>query len=325
MLSINGKKFMNISEAVQWLLDNNALPFQSKANYVANTVIAKTTIVNPSPAEIKVGSLVLFADSKVGTVSGLTDAGFMVGQEYTDIGDQLNQITDIDLDASQHLIITLENGDTIDAGLVKQLSGFTIDASQHLIANYNDGTSTDLGAIFTGNVTISGSLTANTLEQTNANWVSPNIELNPSGDVASAGVDVTNIYNRFEVINNVLFIIVNISFHNPSASPVTISGNVRADKAISGVPANIGSKIIDFEGKSIAEVATTEHCLIAGTKAFTSRGLQYSHVEDSDWNVFLTNRTTANLCQLFIQKSTALTINAGATVYVSARLPLTLL
>lgn len=160
MLSINGKKFMNLSEAVQWLLDNNALPFQCTANYVADTVIAKSTIINPSPLEIKVGSLVLFADSKVGTVSGVTDTGFMVGQQYTDIGAQLNQIINIELDASAHLIFTLGNGDTIDAGLVKELSSLTIDASQHLIANYNDGTSTDLGPIFQGDVSISGTLTA---------------------------------------------------------------------------------------------------------------------------------------------------------------------
>lgn len=163
MLSINGKKFMTLPEAVQWLLDNNALPFQCKANYVADTIVAKTEIINPSPAEIKVGSLVLFADSKVGTVSGITDSGFMVGQEYTDIGSRLNQITDINLDASDHLIFTLGNGDTIDAGLVKELSGLSINASQHLIANYNDGTSTDLGAIFQGNVNISGNFTADSI------------------------------------------------------------------------------------------------------------------------------------------------------------------
>lgn len=160
MLSINGKKFLNLPEAVQWLLNNNALPFQCKVNYVADTIIAKTDIINPSPAEIKVGSLVLFADSKVGTVSGLTDSGFMVGQDYTDIGAQLNQIVSIDLDASQHLVFTLANGDTIDAGLVKELSGLSIDASQHLIATFNDGSTIDLGAIFQGNINISGTLTA---------------------------------------------------------------------------------------------------------------------------------------------------------------------
>lgn len=161
MLSINGKKFMNISEAVQWLLDNNALPFQSTANYVADTVIAKSTIINPSPAEIKIGSLVLFADGKVGTVSGITANGFMVGAESTDLSDGVPHITDIDLDASGHLIITMSEGDPIDAGLVKMVSSMSIDASQHLIVNYIDGTTQDLGAIFQGSVTLSGDLTAN--------------------------------------------------------------------------------------------------------------------------------------------------------------------
>lgn len=160
MLSINGKKFMNISEAVQWLLDNNALPFQSTANYVADTVIAKTTIINPSPAEIKIGSLVLFADGKVGTVSGITANGFMVGAESTDLSDGVPHITDITISATDHLIFTMSEGDPIDAGLIKEVSSFSIDASQHLIVNYNDGTTQDLGAIFQGNINISGTLTA---------------------------------------------------------------------------------------------------------------------------------------------------------------------
>ena len=39
----------------------------------------------------------------------------------------------------------------------------TIDGSQHLIVNYNDGTTNDLGAIFQGNVNISGNLTADSI------------------------------------------------------------------------------------------------------------------------------------------------------------------
>ena len=65
MLKIEGKTFMNIQEAVQWLLDNNALPFQSSANYIANTEIGMGTIVNPSPAKVRIGSLIFFADSKI--------------------------------------------------------------------------------------------------------------------------------------------------------------------------------------------------------------------------------------------------------------------
>ena len=159
MLQINGKTFMNLQEAVQWLLDNNALPFQSSANYVANTEIGMGTIVNPSPAKVRIGSLIFFADSKVSTVTGLTENGFIVSDQYNDLVDDVVYVSNVALDASGHLIVTLSNGDNIDAGLIKQVSGFSINGSQHLIVSFNDGTSTDLGAIFNGNITISGNLT----------------------------------------------------------------------------------------------------------------------------------------------------------------------
>ena len=170
MLKIDGKTFMNIQEAVQWLLDNNALPFQSSANYVANTEIGMGTIVNPSPAKVRIGSLIFFADSKVSTVIGLTENGFIVSDQYNDLVDDVVYVSNVELNASGHLIVTLSNGDTIDAGLVKQVSGFSIDGSQHLIASYNDGSSTDLGAIFSGNVNISGNLTANSIIETMAGY-----------------------------------------------------------------------------------------------------------------------------------------------------------
>lgn len=158
MLQINGKTFMNLQEAVAWLLANNALPFQCNVNYVANTEIAKTAIINPSPAEIKVGALVLFADSKIGTISGLTSNGFMVGSEYTDIRNSLAYITNVVVANDAHLYVQFSDGVQTDAGLIKEVTSFEIDASQHLIVHYNTGASDDLGAIFSGNVNISGNL-----------------------------------------------------------------------------------------------------------------------------------------------------------------------
>ena len=161
MLKINGKTFMNLQEAVQWLLDNNALPFQSSANYIANTEIGLGTIVNPSPAKVRIGSLIFFADSKVSTVTGLTENGFIVSDQYNDLVDDVVYVSNVALDGSGHLIVTLSNGDEIDAGLIKQISYFSINASQHLVATYNDGTTTDLGEIFNGPVTFSGAVTIN--------------------------------------------------------------------------------------------------------------------------------------------------------------------
>ena len=163
MLQINGKTFMNLQEAVQWLLDNNALPFQSSANYIANTEIGLGTIINPSPAKVRIGSLIFFADSKVSTVTGLTENGFIVSDQYNDLVDDVVYVSNVALNASGHLIVTLSNGNTIDAGLIKQVTGFSIDGSQHLIVGFNDGTSTDLGAIFNGNVNIAGNFTADSI------------------------------------------------------------------------------------------------------------------------------------------------------------------
>lgn len=163
MLKINGKTFMNLQEAVQWLLENNALPFQSSANYIANTEIGMGTIVNPSPAKVRIGSLIFFADSKVSTVIGLTENGFICSDQYNDLVDDVVYVANVQQNASGHLIVTLSNGTTIDTGLIKQVSSFSINASQHLIVSYNDGTSADLGAIFTGNVNIAGNLTADSI------------------------------------------------------------------------------------------------------------------------------------------------------------------
>ena len=57
-----------------------------------------------------------------------------------------------------HLKLTLSNGDVLDAGDLGGVSSFSINASQHLIVHYQNGTTQDLGAIFAGNVTISGDL-----------------------------------------------------------------------------------------------------------------------------------------------------------------------
>ena len=154
---------MNLQEAVGWLLENNALPFQSTANYAGGVEIAMSTLINPSPAKVRVGSIIFFADSKVSTVVGVTSNSFIVSDQYNDLVDDVVYVSNVAINASGHLIVTLSNGTDIDAGFIKQVSNFSINASQHLIVNYNDGTTTDLGAIFNGNVNIAGNFTADSI------------------------------------------------------------------------------------------------------------------------------------------------------------------
>ena len=268
MLSIGNKTFMNLQEAVGWLLENNALPFQSSANYVANTEIAMSTLVNPSPAKVRVGSLVFFADSKVSTVIGVTSNSFIVSDQYNNLVDDIAYVTNVEVNASGHLITTLSDGQQIDAGLLKQLSNFNIDASQHLIANYNDGTSTDLGAIFNGNVTITGDFSAKTVSQTQANskatitW----------GGVSSA-LSVDDIFSYVEVINGVLHCIVNVKLTNISGATVSLetvgTGWIFLNNALA-------SALIDLKGNSVATNPVTDTLITATCATFVKNGYDFS-------------------------------------------------
>lgn len=65
--------------------------------------------------------------------------------------------------ASGVLQLHLTNGTWLTAGNLGAVSNFSIDASQHLLVHYQDGTSQDLGAIFQGNVNITGNFTADSI------------------------------------------------------------------------------------------------------------------------------------------------------------------
>lgn len=73
--------------------------------------------------------------------------------------------------ASGVLQLHLTNGTWLTAGNLGAVSGFSIDASQHLIVTYQDGTTEDLGAIFTGNVNIAGNFTADSIIENMTGYV----------------------------------------------------------------------------------------------------------------------------------------------------------
>ena len=261
MLKINGKTFMNLQEAVQWLLANNALPFQANVNYVANTEIAKSAIINPSPAEIKVGALVLFADSKVGTVSGVTSNGFMVASEYTDIKDSLAYIVSIEIDASANLICTLSDGTVINAGLIREVSSFSIDASQHLIVNYNDGSTNDLGDIFSGDINIGGNLSV-------------------SND-ATIGQDLTVARNAS--ITKDLYVAETAEIVGKATlrDDLDVSGDADVGGSISGTSFNgdtVFEKVKDANGNARFVEGDLENINAGVTSAFAKWSLSGSHI-----------------------------------------------
>lgn len=228
MLSIGNKTFMNLQEAVGWLLENNALPFQSTANYAGGVEIAMSTLINPSPAKVRVGSIIFFADSKVSTVVGVTSNSFIVSDQYNDLVDDIVYVSNVAINASGHLIVTLSNGTDIDAGLIKQVSNFSINASQHLIVTYNDGSTTDLGAIFNGNVNIAGNFTADSIIENMTGY-----SFTPAGSIATNGITL-GFVGVTKTGNKVTFAIAGIFDSTKSPSATVYIGNFTVPRATVG-------------------------------------------------------------------------------------------
>lgn len=135
---------------------------------------------------------------------------------------------------SGHLILTLTNGDELDAGDVKPVTSFTINASQHLIVNYGDGTSQDLGTIFQGNVNIDGNLTANSIVE---NMPSSKYYL---GDVSSGSNIALTYVGVCKNGNKITFVVAGTA-KRPTG---TSWGEFTTLKSIEfRIPASVGSKI----------------------------------------------------------------------------------
>lgn len=109
------------------------------------------------------------------------------------------------------LQLHLTNGTWLTAGNVKAVSGFNIDASQHLIVTYQDGTNQDLGNIYNGNVVVNG-----TFKQTQ-----PNEKVDLAWRGALGDLTITDSYTVIEEINGVLHCIINAKIQNTSGKSLT--------------------------------------------------------------------------------------------------------
>ena len=112
--------------------------------------------------QLKNASATGFVVNKKGNATLSFSITFANGEtlESGDIVLQQGESVDDARIASGILQLHLTNGTWLTAGNIKPVSYFDINESQHLIVHYQDGTSDDLGAIFNGNITISGNLTA---------------------------------------------------------------------------------------------------------------------------------------------------------------------
>ena len=216
-----------------------------------------------------------------------------------------------------HLYLTLTNSQTLDAGNVKPVSSFSIDASQHLIVNYGDGTNQDLGAIFSGNVVISG-----TFEQTQANYATE-CAIERSADTISKGITKTDSYSKIIKINGMLYIILHFALTNPNEEAKTL---YNIGSRLINLPSAIASKLYDFDGSPASEIVGTPCMITMGTLAVSkSKSNNSDALEYVNFGVYHADHPSGNRINLSVAQASGLTIPAGATRYFSGRFSLTLI
>lgn len=158
---------------------------------------------------------------------------------------------------------------------------------------------------------------AKTLQQTNANY-SKAIYLS-----GGTYLSVENIYNRFEVINNVLYIIISSKLTNSDSSAHTYNTLGFTSLAIDST---IAGKIYDLEGKTVASGEATANCVICQVPAIAKKSVNGATNTDV-YNIYMTfdNRTEANNCRFSILSTTNISLNAGESIYIMGRMSLTLI
>lgn len=159
--------------------------------------------------------------------------------------------------ASGILQLHLTNGTWLSAGNIKPVSNFNIDTNQHLIVNYQDGTSQDLGAIFNGNVVISGTITANKfIGVTEIDTIKDNENNNRfiNGDVLlpSNANGLTKVFGRYSLSGTHLQIAVLIS--NETKNDITL--NTYSLMAQCTMPIWIVNKIYGLPNPIVVELKT---------------------------------------------------------------------
>lgn len=210
-----------------------------------------------------------------------------------------------------HLILTLSNGNELDAGDLGAVTGFSINDSQHLIVTYQNGTTQDLGAIFNGNITVNGYIS-----QSVPNYEKP-FEVN-----GPTGGTVTVMYNKFEVINNVLYIIANFKISNNTENNITFRNMTSPWQYITTV---VSTKIVDLEGMPVSVPSNNDNTLICANCALTTRDITNITTTLTRGSIRLLNETQPNACMIVFDFGENVTLQPSESIYYTARIALTLI
>ena len=140
------------------------------------------------------------------------------------------------------------------------------------------------------------------------------VEFEPVLDATSttAGLTITNVYNKFVVIGNILYIVAINNITNPTASNITFNaGSNNISKSVS-IDESIAELIYDIDGKKVSETGTGYIDIYAGSNGY-EEGVSYPQFRS-----FL-KHDNENKIQFMQQTMTTVTIQAGKTLQVFYR------
>lgn len=235
---------------IKFLQENNYISvFYSQENYNVQTQSYQKEKVNLNGFTLHIGDCIVFSNGYYAFVETIGANNFTIGNVLYFQGQQGVSVVSATI-SSGHLILTLSDGENIDAGNLKGISSFSINDSQHLIVNYQDGTSQDLGAIFNGDITISGNLTVTeTIDgsKVTGNEIVEKMTGYSGGFGSKAGLTITGTYiGVVKTGNKITFVAV---------GEITRTGDVQYNFAsLAGftIPLTIADKLIPVNNTWLA-------------------------------------------------------------------------
>ena len=201
---------------IKFLQENNYISvFYSQENYNLQTESYQKEKVNLNGFTLHIGDCIVFSNGYYGFVETIGVNNFTIGNILYFQGEQGVSVVGATI-LSGNLILTLSDGENVNAGNIGAVSSFSINSSQHLIVNYADGTTQDLGEIFNGNVSITGNFT-----------VSGDMTINNNGRVQK---DLTVIRDLGVNRNEHIYGNSQIDGNANIGGNVSITGDVTADE-----------------------------------------------------------------------------------------------
>ena len=142
---------------------------------------------------------------------------------------------------------------------------------------------------------------------------------------------VTNVYNRFIVINNILHIIANIKITNTSNEAQTFDRVPSAYVATTDIQ-DIYNHVFDIEGNAVGN-ATKDNVFIAGDQAILLKGgTNTTAIRSVEQNYYIivynSDSPTNKIINIYFEKNnstTDVTLEAGQSLYLSGRVALSLM